>query len=167
MSTSTVTRPDRIAAKFAAIKAEDRPGLVVFVTVGHPYKNAALDVVPRLVAAGADAVELGMPFSDPVGEGPVIQASSYVALQNGVTTQDCLDTAAALRTQIGDTPLILMGLLQPGHGLWSPEVRRRVLRGNRRWPDHRRSPQFGGRCPGVRARPLRRAPDSFAGPDQY
>ena len=113
MSTSTVTHPDRIAAKFAAIKAEDRPGLVVFVTVGHPYKNAALDVVPRLVAAGADAVELGMPFSDPVGEGPVIQASSYVALQNGVTTQDCLDTAAALRTQIGDTPLILMGYYNP------------------------------------------------------
>lgn len=109
MSTQTATRPDRIAAKFAATKAESRPGLVVFVTVGHPYKNAALDVVPRLVEAGADAVELGIPFSDPIGEGPVIQASSYVALQNGVTAQDCLDTAAALRPQVGDTPLILMG----------------------------------------------------------
>lgn len=109
MSTSTATRPDRIAAKFAAIKAENRPGLVVFVTVGHPYKDAALDVVPRLVEAGADAVELGMPFSDPVGEGPVIQASSFVGLQNGVTARDCLETAAALRPQVGDTPLILMG----------------------------------------------------------
>ena len=109
MATESITRTDRIAAKFAAIKAEGRPGLVVFVTVGHPYRDAALDVVPRLVAAGADAIELGMPFSDPIGEGPVIQESSFVALQNGITIQDCLDTAAALRPRIGDTPLILMG----------------------------------------------------------
>lgn len=109
MSTSAATCSDRIAAKFAAIKAEDRPGLVVFVTVGHPYKDAALDIVPRLVEAGADAIELGIPFSDPIGEGPVIQASSFVGLQNGVTAQDCLDTAATLRPKVGDTPLILMG----------------------------------------------------------
>ena len=108
-----VTRPsiatDRIATKFASIKEEGRPALVVFVTVGHPYLKAALDIVPRLVEAGADAIELGMPFSDPIGEGPVIQESSYTALQNGVTPQDCLDTAAVLRPKIGDTPLILMG----------------------------------------------------------
>ena len=113
MATETIaptdTPIDRIAAKFAAVKAERRPGLVVFVTVGHPYRDAALDVVPQLVAAGADAVELGMPFSDPMGEGPVIQESSFIALENGVTTQDCLDTAGTLRPQIGDTPLILMG----------------------------------------------------------
>ena len=105
----TTAATDRIAAKFAAIKAEGRPGLVVFVTVGHPYRDAALDVVPQLVAAGADAIELGVPFSDPIGEGPVIQESSFVALQNGVTVEDCLDTAAKLRPRIGDTPLILMG----------------------------------------------------------
>jgi len=113
MSTQTATVPDRIAAKFAAVKAEGRPGLVMFMTVGHPYKDAALDVVPRLVDAGADAIELGMPFSDPVGEGPVIQASSFVALQNGVTVRDGLDTAAALRPRIGETPLILMGYFNP------------------------------------------------------
>ena len=113
MSTQIATVPDRIAARFAAVKAEGRPGLVMFVTVGHPYKDAALDVVPRLVEAGADAIELGMPFSDPVGEGPVIQASSFVALQNGVTVRDCLDTAAALRPQVGETPLILMGYYNP------------------------------------------------------
>ena len=109
MATQPTTITDRIAAKFASINSEGRPGLVVFVTVGHPYREAALDVVPRLVAAGADAIELGVPFSDPIGEGPVIQQSSYVALQNGVTLRDCLDTATALRPQIGDTPLILMG----------------------------------------------------------
>ena len=113
MSTQTAIVPDRIAAKFAAVKAEGRPGLVMFVTVGHPYKDAALDVVPRLVEAGADAIELGMPFSDPIGEGPVIQASSFVALQNGVTVRDCLDTAAALRPKIGETPLVLMGYYNP------------------------------------------------------
>ena len=113
MATQSVTTIDRIAAKFAAIKSEGRPGLVVFVTVGHPYKEAALEVVPRLVAAGADAIELGIPFSDPIGEGPVIQQSSFVALQNGVTLRECLDTAAALRPQIGDTPLILMGYYNP------------------------------------------------------
>ena len=109
MVTDSTTRTDRIAAKFAALKEEDRTGLVVFVTVGHPYPDAALDIVPNLVSAGADAVELGIPFSDAIGEGPVIQQSSFVALQNGITTQTCLDTAARLRPQIGDTPLILMG----------------------------------------------------------
>lgn len=109
MVTDSTTRTDRIAAKFAALKKEDRTGLVVFVTVGHPYRDAALDIVPNLVSAGADAVELGIPFSDAIGEGPVIQQSSFVALQNGITTQTCLDTAAQLRPQIGDTPLILMG----------------------------------------------------------
>lgn len=106
---SVTTTTDRIAAKFAAVKAEGRPGLVVFVTVGHPYRDAALDIVPRLVEAGADAIELGIPFSDPMGDGPVVQQSNYVALQNGVTLRDCLDTAATLRPRIGDTPIILMG----------------------------------------------------------
>ena len=109
MTTDSTTQTDRIAAKFASLKAEGRTGLVVFVTVGHPYAGAALEIIPRLVDAGADAVELGIPFSDAIGEGPVIQASSFVALQNGTTMQDCLDTAAALRPTIGDTPLILMG----------------------------------------------------------
>ncbi len=109
MVTDSTTRTDRIAAKFAALKKEGRTGLVVFVTVGHPYPDAALDIVPSLVSAGADAVELGIPFSDAIGEGPVIQQSSFVALQNGITTQTCLDTATQLRPQIGDTPLILMG----------------------------------------------------------
>ena len=100
---------DRIAARFAAARAAGRAALVVFVTVGHPYRDAALEIVPALVDAGADAVELGIPFSDPMGDGPVIQQSSHLALQNGVTPRHCLDTAARLRPRIGDTPLILMG----------------------------------------------------------
>ena len=109
MATESIIQTDRIAAKFAASQAEGRPALLMFVTVGHPYRDAAIDIVPHLVAAGADAIELGMPFSDPIGEGPVIQESSFAALQNGITPQDCLDTARALRPAVGDTPLILMG----------------------------------------------------------
>lgn len=109
MATDSIARTDRIADKFASLKAEGRTGLVVFVTVGHPYPDAALDIVPSLVSAGADAVELGIPFSDPMGEGPVIQESSFIGLQNGITIQNCLDTAAQLRPSIGETPLILMG----------------------------------------------------------
>lgn len=100
---------DRIAKKFAEFKTQGRPGLVVFMTVGHPYRDAALEIAPQLVAAGADVIELGAAFSDPIGEGPVIQESSFVALQNGITPQDCLDTAAALRPLVGDTPVIWMG----------------------------------------------------------
>ncbi len=109
MTAHAGTRTDRIAQRFAAIKAEGRPGLVVFMTVGHPYRDAALEIVPQLVAAGADAIELGAAFSDPIGDGPVVQESGFVALQNGVTPQDCFDTAAAVRPHIGDTPLIWMG----------------------------------------------------------
>lgn len=113
MAAEATAPHDRIANKFAALKAEGRPGLVVFLTVGHPYRDAALEIAPRLVAAGADAIELGVPFSDPIGDGPAVQQSGFVGLQNGVTLPDCLDTAAALRPRIGDTPLILMGYYNP------------------------------------------------------
>ena len=109
MAYESITNTDRIAAAFAASKAEGRPALLMFVTVGHPYRDAAMDIVPDLVAAGADAIELGIPFSDPIGEGPVIQESSFAALQNGITPQDCIDTARSLRPLIGNTPLILIG----------------------------------------------------------
>jgi tryptophan synthase alpha subunit len=109
MTANPATGANRIARRFEVIKAEGRPGLIVFMTVGHPYRDAALEIVPRLVAAGADAVELGSPFSDPIGDGPVIQQSGFTALQNGVTPQDCFDTASAVRPAIGDTPIIWMG----------------------------------------------------------
>ena len=119
MVASPPTTTDRIAAKFAAARAEGRPVLIVFMTVGHPHRDAALEIVPKLVDAGADAIELGAAFSDPMGEGPVIQESSFAALQNGITPQDCLDTAEALRPHVGDTPLIWMGYYNTilAHGL--------------------------------------------------
>jgi len=100
---------------FDAVREQRRPGLIVFVTAGFPDMEATMELVPALVAAGADAVELGVPFSDPLAEGPVIQESSFQALQNGTSLEDCLKATAALRAKIPDTPLILMGYYNPIH----------------------------------------------------
>lgn len=104
---------ERIERMFASVRERGRPGLIVFLTAGFPDMDATLELVPALVAAGADAVELGVPFSDPLAEGPIIQQSSFLALQNGVTTGDCLQAAETLRDRIPDAPLILMGYYNP------------------------------------------------------
>ena len=103
----------RIRRMFDAVREQKRPGLIVFVTAGFPDMEATMELVPALVEAGADAVELGVPFSDPLAEGPVIQESSFQALQNGTSLEDCLKATAALRAKIPDTPLILMGYYNP------------------------------------------------------
>ena len=104
---------ERIERMFDNVRERERPGLIVFLTAGFPDMEATLELVPALVEAGADAVELGVPFSDPLAEGPVIQQSSFLALQNGVTTADCLRAAEVLRDRIPDAPLILMGYYNP------------------------------------------------------
>lgn len=104
---------DRIKEKFAAIRREGRPGLLVFVTVGFPDLETTARLVPALVEAGVDGVELGVPFSDPLAEGPVIQESSFKALQQGVTLEDCLELVDRVRGQVPDTPLLLMGYYNP------------------------------------------------------
>ncbi len=104
---------ERIERMFASVRERERPGLIVFLTAGVPDMEATLELVPALVAAGADAVELGVPFSDPLAEGPVIQQSSFLALQKGVSTADCLRATETLRHRIPDAPLILMGYYNP------------------------------------------------------
>jgi tryptophan synthase alpha chain len=106
-------RIDRIQDKFKAIKREGRPGLIVYLTTGFPDLEATRELVPALAAAGADAIELSIPFSDPLADGPVIQESSFHALGQGVTPDDCLDTVAQVREQVPDTPLILMTYYNP------------------------------------------------------
>lgn len=103
----------RIRRMFEVVREQKRPGLIVFLTAGFPDMEATLELVPALVAAGADAVELGVPFSDPLAEGPVIQESSFRALQNGASLDECLNTVAVLRDKIPETPLILMGYYNP------------------------------------------------------
>ncbi len=103
----------RIRRMFEAVREQKRPGLIVFITAGFPDMDATLELVPALVAAGADCVELGVPFSDPLAEGPVIQESSFKALQNGTSLDDCLNAVEILREKVPETPLILMGYYNP------------------------------------------------------
>jgi tryptophan synthase alpha chain len=99
----------RIASVFGKTK---RKALIPYVTVGYPSLEATLEVVPLLAQNGADIVELGIPFSDPLADGVTIQRSSYNALQNGVTTKLCLETAKRLREKV-DIPLVFMTYYNP------------------------------------------------------
>ena len=104
---------DRIKERFEAIKGEGRPGLIVYITTGFPDLDATLELIPALAEAGADGIEFSIPFSDPLADGPVIQESSYLALQGGVTPDDCLNVIAQVRDKVPDTPLILMTYFNP------------------------------------------------------
>ncbi len=103
----------RIEKRFAAVKAEGRGALVAFVTAGDPDYDTSLEIVKGLPAAGADLIELGMPFSDPMAEGPPVQASSLRALQAGMTLAKTLTMVREFRKGDGDTPIILMGYYNP------------------------------------------------------
>jgi len=103
----------RIAARFAALKAEGRGGLVTFLTAGDPDRETSLALLRGLSEAGADLIELGMPFSDPMAEGPTIQASSLRALAAGTTLAGILEDVARWRQENDQTPLILMGYYNP------------------------------------------------------
>jgi tryptophan synthase alpha chain len=103
----------RLERRFADLKAEGRSGLVVFITAGDPDLESSWSLLDALPAAGADVVELGMPFSDPMADGPAIQASSLRALKAGMTLKKTLALAARFRTAHPATPLILMGYYNP------------------------------------------------------
>ncbi|MGQ2990221.1 MAG: tryptophan synthase subunit alpha [Brevundimonas sp.] len=103
----------RIDARFAALKAEGRAGFVAYVMAGDPTRDQALEILRGLPAAGADIIELGFPFSDPMAEGPPIQRAALRGLQAGLTLKGTLDLARAFREGDADTPLILMGYLNP------------------------------------------------------
>jgi tryptophan synthase alpha chain len=104
---------DRLAEKFRRIEAEGGTGLILFLTAGFPDMDATLELVPALAQAGADCIELGVPFSDPLADGPIIQASSFHALKNEVTLDSCIRLVSKLRSRVPDTPLILMGYYNP------------------------------------------------------
>ena len=103
----------RIGKRFAALKAERRAGLVTFVTAGDPDLETSKEILFGLPGAGADLIELGMPFSDPMADGPAIQASSLRALKNGMTLKKTLDLVAEFRKTDNDTPVVLMGYYNP------------------------------------------------------
>ncbi|MBI4199188.1 MAG: tryptophan synthase subunit alpha [Chloroflexi bacterium] len=103
----------RLERTFQHLKAERRIGLVPFVTAGFPDLPSTMDLVPALVGAGADVVELGVPFSDPLADGATIQAASFHALRQGVTVRKCLEVCAGLRGRGVEVPLVLMGYYNP------------------------------------------------------
>ena len=104
---------ERMDARFAALKAARRGGLITFLTAGDPNPETGLEIVKGLPAAGADIIERGMPFSDPMADGPAIQASSQRALAAGMTLKGTLDLVRAFRKDDTDTPVVLMGYYNP------------------------------------------------------
>ncbi len=104
------TRLDR---RFAALKAEGRGALVTFVTAGDPDEKTSREILQGLPGAGADIIELGMPFSDPMADGPAIQASSLRALKAGMTLKKTLAQVRAFRESDTETPIVLMGYYNP------------------------------------------------------
>ena len=96
-----------------------RPAFMPYSVLGYPNRQASLDVVQTLADEGADLLELGVPFSDPLADGPTIQAATQKSLENGTTLKDCLAMTRELRQQGVDTPALLMGYINPilAHGL--------------------------------------------------
>jgi len=103
----------RIAERFRALKAGGRTALVPFVTAGDPNPEVTVPLMHAMVEAGADMIELGVPFSDPMADGPVIQRASERALEHGVSLTDVLAMVKRFRESDGSTPVILMGYLNP------------------------------------------------------
>ena len=104
---------NRIADCFGGLRKQGRKALVPFITAGDPQPAATLPLMQALVRGGADLLELGVPFSDPMADGPVIQRSSERALRHGTSLSDVLDIVAEFRKENGTTPVILMGYLNP------------------------------------------------------
>ncbi len=103
----------RIAATFERLREEKRTGLVAFVTVGYPDLASSVNLVEALAAGGADLIELGVPFSDPLADGATVQRAGWRALEQGVSPWDCLEVAKRLRERGLTQPLLLMGYSNP------------------------------------------------------
>ncbi|HTK36023.1 MAG TPA: tryptophan synthase subunit alpha [Caulobacteraceae bacterium] len=104
---------NRIADRFATLKVEGRAAFIAYVMAGDPDPDTALRILEGLPAAGADLIELGFPFSDPMAEGPPIQRAGQRALAKGMTLEGTLDLVRRFRVGDQTTPLILMGYLNP------------------------------------------------------
>ncbi|MEM8832953.1 MAG: tryptophan synthase subunit alpha [Pseudomonadota bacterium] len=103
----------RIENKFANLKAQNKKALITFITAGDPDAQKSMDVMKQLPDNGADLIEIGMPFTDPMADGPAIQASSLRALANGMDMKGVLQMVRDFRTENNETPIILMGYFNP------------------------------------------------------
>ncbi|MFZ5756198.1 MAG: tryptophan synthase subunit alpha [Pseudomonadota bacterium] len=103
----------RIAATFARLAQEQRKALIPYITAGDPDRNVTVPLMHAMVEAGADIIELGFPFSDPMADGPVIQLAHERALKHNTSLRDSLAMVREFRTRDGRTPVVLMGYLNP------------------------------------------------------
>ncbi len=103
----------RIAATFTQLQAQGRKALIPFVTAGYPYADVTPELMHAMVAGGADVIELGVPFSDPSADGPVIQKAGDNALASGIGLAQVLDMVRVFRAQNNSTPVVLMGYANP------------------------------------------------------
>jgi tryptophan synthase alpha chain len=103
----------RLTATFERLRAQQRKALIPFVTAGDPSPSAMVPLMHALASGGADVIELGVPFSDPMADGPVIQRASERALKHGVTLKDVIGYVAAFRSTNAETPIVLMGYANP------------------------------------------------------
>ncbi len=103
----------RIDAKFAELNAAGKKAFVAYVMAGDPNYDTSLEVVKGLPGAGVDIIELGLPFTDPMADGPTIQLAGQRALDSGMTLQKTLDLAAEFRKSDDTTPIVLMGYYNP------------------------------------------------------
>lgn len=111
--TTTTPAPSRIAGALDAVRTQGRTALLPFVTAGYPTMATCEAAIRAMVEAGADGFEIGIPFSDPIADGPTVQHTSQVALANGITLGDCIALVARLRGSGIDVPLMLMGYFNP------------------------------------------------------
>ena len=110
-TTRTQTGLDALAALFA--RAGGRAAFLPYYPIGFPTVEASLDAIQAMAGVGVDGFEIGMPFSDPLADGPTIQAATQVALRNGVTVRRCLEAVRELRARGVGQPMLLMGYLNP------------------------------------------------------
>lgn len=103
----------RLAAKFVELSDAGRKALIPFITAGDPNPEFTVPMMHAMVSAGADIIELGVPFSDPMADGPVIQRASERALEHGMSLRKVLQIATQFRSQDQNTPLVIMGYLNP------------------------------------------------------
>jgi tryptophan synthase alpha chain len=103
----------RIEATFQNLARQGRQALAMYLTVGFPQRDSALELIPAIVTGGADIIELGVPFSDPLADGASVQRATQRALLNGVNVNYCLQTVRDLRARGIETPILFMGYLNP------------------------------------------------------
>ncbi|MBW8778690.1 MAG: tryptophan synthase subunit alpha [Burkholderiales bacterium] len=103
----------RIDSTFARLREQGRTAVIPYIACGDPYADSTVDIMLALAAGGADVIELGVPFSDPMADGPVIQKASERALARGIGTPQVLEAVRAFRARDASTPVVLMGYANP------------------------------------------------------